>query len=50
MGQIFIHGLAELEMIEASQYYENESKGLGLRFLDETNRIIKIKKVDHDLI
>lgn len=32
------HRLAELELFEAAQYYESESPGLGVAFLNEVER------------
>ncbi len=32
--------LAEEEMVEASNYYEAESEGLGREFLDDVRRVI----------
>ena len=41
MERVSFHELAEREMNEAALYFESESRGLGVRFLDEIERYIK---------
>ena len=41
MRQISFHRLAERELNEAALYYESESPGLGVIFLDEIERFIE---------
>ena len=38
-AQLTFHRLAEAELNDAARYYENESKGLGLRFLDAVQQV-----------
>ena len=38
MARASFHPLAERELIDAAQYYEIESPGLGARFLDAAER------------
>ena len=40
MARVSFHELAEREMNDAAIYYEGESRGLGVRFLDEIERCI----------
>ena len=40
MARVSFHELAEREMNDAALYYESESRGLGVRFLDEIERYI----------
>ena len=40
MARVSFHELAEREMNDAALYYESESHGLGVRFLDEIERCI----------
>jgi len=41
VGRISFHRLAERELNDAALFYERESRGLGIKFLDEINRVIK---------
>src|SRR3954469_24491449 len=41
MTRISFHRLAERELNDAAVYYENESPGLGVNFLDEIERFIE---------
>ncbi|MGH7151283.1 MAG: type II toxin-antitoxin system RelE/ParE family toxin [Planctomycetota bacterium] len=36
--RLVFHRLAELELNEAARYYEGESRGLGLAFVDAVER------------
>jgi hypothetical protein len=38
MERVSYHRLARRELNEAAQYYESESPGLGVTFLDEVER------------
>jgi plasmid stabilization system protein ParE len=40
MTRVSFHRLAERELNDAAVYYERESPGLGVRFLDEIQRYI----------
>jgi len=40
MTRVSFHRLAERELNDAALYYEHESPGLGVRFLDEIERYI----------
>ena len=40
MARVSVHELAEREMNDAALYYERESAGLGVRFLEEIERCI----------
>ena len=40
MKRVSFHELAEREVNDTALYYEKESKGLGIRFLDEIERYI----------
>ena len=40
MTRVSFHRLAERELNDAALYYERESPGLGVRFLDEIQRYI----------
>ena len=40
MKRVSFHELAEREVNDAALYYEQESKGLGIRFLNEIERYI----------
>jgi plasmid stabilization system protein ParE len=40
MRRVSFHELAERELNDAALYYEQESAGLGFRFLDEVERYI----------
>ena len=39
---ISFHEKAEMELIEAAEYYDSQVKGLGEAFLDEVERAIKL--------
>jgi plasmid stabilization system protein ParE len=41
MTRVSFHRLAERELNDAMLYYESESRGLGVRFLDEIERYIE---------
>ncbi len=41
MTRISFHRLAERELNDAAAYYESESSGLGVIFLDEVERFIE---------
>ena len=41
MGQASIHDLADRELNEAAQYYELETPGLGLAFVNEVERCVR---------
>ncbi len=41
MARVSFHRLAERELNDAALYYERESPGLGVSFLDEIERYIK---------
>ena len=45
MFLIEISELAETEILMAYQYYENESKGLGNRMINEIDEIIKLLEI-----
>jgi toxin ParE1/3/4 len=38
--RVYFHRLAERELNDAALYYERESRGLGVKFLDEIERYI----------
>ena len=40
MTRVSFHELAERELNDAALYYETESAGLGVRFLDEVERYV----------
>ena len=40
MTRVSFHRLAERELNDVALYYERESPGLGVRFLDEIQRYI----------
>jgi plasmid stabilization system protein ParE len=40
MPRVSFHELAEREANDSALYYESESPGLGLRFLDEVERCV----------
>jgi toxin ParE1/3/4 len=40
MTRVSLHELAERELNDAALYYESESAGLGVRFLDEIEQYI----------
>jgi plasmid stabilization system protein ParE len=40
MKRVSFHVLAERELNDAALYYEQESEGLGLRFIDEVERYV----------
>jgi len=40
MTRVSFHRLAELELNDAALYYEQESSGLGIRFLNEVERYV----------
>src|SRR4051812_4710255 len=40
MERVSFHRLAEREINDAAMYYEHESRGLGVSFLDEVERYI----------
>jgi plasmid stabilization system protein ParE len=42
MPRVSFHELAERELNDAALYYEDESRGLGIRFLDEIDRQIAL--------
>ncbi len=39
---ISFHELAEMELVEAAEYYDSQVKGLGEAFLTEVERAIKL--------
>ena len=41
MGQTSFHELADRELNEAAQYYELETPGLGLAFVNEVERCVR---------
>jgi plasmid stabilization system protein ParE len=41
MPEIIFHRLADLELSDTAQYYEQESSGLGVAFLDEAERCLR---------
>jgi toxin ParE1/3/4 len=41
MGQASFHDLADRELNEAAQYYELETPGLGLAFVNEVERCVR---------
>jgi toxin ParE1/3/4 len=38
---IIFHPLAELELIEAAQFYESRATGLGVEFINEIERMLE---------
>jgi len=42
MTRISFHELSERELNDAALYYEQESIGLGLKFLDEIERYVGV--------
>ena len=41
MAQVFFHRLAERELNDAALYYQRESPGLGISFLDEIEEYVE---------
>ncbi len=41
ISTVIFHETAELELIEAAEYYESIRKGLGMAFISEIERAIK---------
>jgi plasmid stabilization system protein ParE len=41
MTQVSFHRLAERELNDAALYYERQSPGLGVRFLEEIQRYVE---------
>jgi hypothetical protein len=50
MTRVSFHRLAERELNDAALYYERESPGLGVRFLDEIQRYIDAIVCDGELL
>jgi hypothetical protein len=40
MGRVSFHQLADRELVDSAQYYELESPGLGIAFLNEVERCL----------
>jgi plasmid stabilization system protein ParE len=39
--EVIFHPLAELELIEAAQFYESRAAGLGAEFINEVERMLE---------